>query len=106
MPCRDEWASEQEIRADYKELRLVQAGLCAVLSYLDSHQMAFPIMLQSINWKEAGISEKEFVGWWEAHKVEDRMRREREAAEDRKKKLRQSALDKLTPEEKKVLGLK
>jgi hypothetical protein len=47
--------------------------------------------------------------WWEAHKELDRKRRAKEDAERKKReaanKLRQDALAKLTPAEKKALGL-
>ena len=41
--------------------------------------------------------------WWEAHRKTDRLMREKKEKED--KELKQSALAKLTAEEKRVLGL-
>ena len=106
MPCRDEWAEEQDRKAAFRELALVRASLCAVLTFIEGDDTAFAAMLKDIDWKEAGVSKKEFLSWWETHKHEDIQRRKREAAEKREKELRANALAKLTLEERKLLGIK
>ena len=106
MPCRDEWAEEQDRRAAFQELALVRASLCAVLTFIEGDDTAFAAMLKDIDWKEAGVSKREFLAWWEEHKIEDALRRKREAEEKREKEIRKTALAKLTPEEKKILGVK
>lgn len=106
MPCRDEWAEEQDRKAAFRELAMVRASLCAVLTFIEGDKSAFDAMLKDIDWKEAGVSKREFLAWWEDHKVEDAMRRKQEAAERRAKEIRKAALAKLTPEEKKILGVK
>lgn len=48
---------------------------------------------------------KELQRWWNAHKKVDRERQERERIEQEKEALKQSALSKLSDDEKKALGL-
>lgn len=105
MPCRD---GMEDLRRseEYAERALIRASLCAVLTVLESDDAAFASMLKKIDWKEAGVSKREFLTWWEDHKEEDRVRRERMAEQLREIKIRKEALAKLTPEEKKILGVK
>jgi hypothetical protein len=44
--------------------------------------------------------------WWEAHQEADRQAREAREKKERENRIRQEALAKLTPEEKKILGIK
>ena len=48
---------------------------------------------------------KETRDWWREHKEADRRREEAEAKARRIRKVKQEALGKLTPEERKALGL-
>jgi hypothetical protein len=115
MPCR----TDDDPGRDYSyELRqqneMLKASLCAVLTTLENY--GFNIFLpndNTVNWKEAGVSMKELKTWWEVHKEIDKQRREREAAELKAKeekqriaKRREEILSKLTPEERKILGVK
>lgn len=43
--------------------------------------------------------------WWDAHQEFDRKRKQKEAEEKLKRRNRKAALDKLTKEERKLLGL-
>lgn len=105
MPCRD--GMEDLRRAEeHAERALIRASLCAVLTLLEKDPGGFALMLKQIDWKEAGVSKREFLGWWEDHKEEDAKRRERMAEQLREIKVRKDALAKLTDEEKKVLGIK
>jgi hypothetical protein len=53
------------------------------------------------------ILKNEEVGhWWAAHKEADRKERERVAELERRERLKKEALDRLTDEEKELLGLK
>lgn len=48
---------------------------------------------------------KETKEWWTQHKIDDARAMEAKRKEAEAKALRKAALDKLTPEEKKVLGV-
>jgi len=103
MPCTDGGVpyppSEEEILA-----RKVPAMLCAVWSSLTPHQQSNA--LAKIDWNEAGVTMKEFTRWWKLHSDEDKRRRAREAEAQRRERLRDKALEKLTPEERRALGVK
>lgn len=105
MPCRD-WTVEDRYSEISKELSKVSASLCAVLTVLEGDDAAFSAILKKIDWKEAGITKREFLMWWEDHKEQDKIRRARVAKELREIKIRKDALAKLTPEERKILGVK
>ena len=106
MPCRDWDVPHSGSTVVDKGAAVAKAGLCAVLTVLESDDAAFADMLKKINWKEAGITKREMLLWWESHKEQDARRRERMAEQLREIKIRKDALAKLTPEEKKVLGIK
>ena len=106
MPCRDYLAEDQWRLEKDKEAAMVRASLCAVLTVLEDDDAAFAAVLKKIDWKEAGVTKREFLSWWEDHKIEDEQRRLREIKESREKKIRKDALAKLTAEEKKLLGIK
>jgi|SanBayMetagenome_1026888.scaffolds.fasta_scaffold63463_2 hypothetical protein len=106
MPCRDDMAEDMWRREAAEKAAMVEASLCAVITLLEKDPAGFALMLKQIDWKEAGVSKREFMRWWEDHKEIDAARRVREAKEKAKKKLRDGALAKLTPEEKKILGVK
>ena len=48
---------------------------------------------------------KNFFDWWAAHQEKDRARRRAEQAAKLKRQVKLQALAKLTPEERKALGL-
>lgn len=108
MPCRDYIPGEQDRRSDIKELSLIRASLCALLTVMEKNMTpdTFDQYIKSIDWKEAGVTKREFLSWWEDHKIEDEKRRKREAEEKREKEIRKAALAKLSAEEKKILGIK
>lgn len=116
MPCLDNGPSPYEYnRAELERLERVEAILCAVCSCLqelvdstqDSSVGIFDtVILQGINWKEAGVSKARAQLWWEQHQAKDRERRERERLEAERRAKIQRARDKLTPEELALLGIK
>jgi hypothetical protein len=96
-------------RALKRELDLATRLLCEVCTRLERASTSF---------KLAGdlLEDQELAEWWKTHKAADERRRAREArkkqeaAEKRKakrarKKARESALEKLTAEEREALGL-
>lgn len=108
MPCRD-WTVEDEWRMrDAKEMVMLRSSLCAVLTKMESNmpKKTFEQWMDAIDWKESGVTKDELMTWWEDHKEEDARRRAREAKEAAEKKIRKQALAKLTPEERKILGVK
>jgi hypothetical protein len=111
VPCSDgryvlDWNREEESLR--KELRVKKAMLCAILTVLDNH--ALLDSLYKIDEEESGVSTKQILTFWEKHKTEDKIRREREMKKltDKIKRdaLLSQALFKLTKEEKEVLGVK
>ena len=107
MPCRD--GMEDFRRSEeYAERALIRAALCAVLTALERESGGdlYENVLSFIDWKEAGVTEKEFRKWWKDHKMEDAERRAYEREERRKEEVRKFALSKLSDEEKKILGVK
>ena len=52
------------------------------------------------------LRDDEVREWWEQHQEADRKAREEREKKDREAKIRKEALAKLTPEEKKILGIK
>lgn len=104
MPCRD-YDESYDRQQTQKENDKLTKFLCTILSTLELEN-ELGHFAELFDYKEGGISRKELFAWWEAHKEEDRKRKERarEAAERKEKK--DAALSKLTPEERKLLGVK
>lgn len=49
---------------------------------------------------------RDLAGWWEEHENADKARVAKEAAQKKQEELRQQALNKLSPAERKALGVK
>ncbi len=82
----------------------VEAMLCAVMTSLEAGRNTTHV-LNDVNWKEAGVTKDQLLSWWKRHKDQDRKRRVAEAEEQARKAARKLALAKLTPYERKALGL-
>ena len=131
MPCYDgrdsrdreiellQTASDERARAERVAIGLgeraraerAEALLCAVLTQLEKDNLLATVMSVA-NWDEAGISYDYAHGWWEKHKAMDEVRRKKEAEylarnaeKDARKKRKQEVLAKLSPEERKILGV-
>jgi hypothetical protein len=114
MPCRDPdylLPSEQEAinasrKKEEKKLAFLEAALCAALRGLECE--SGDEMYLHIDFKEAGIEQKELMDWYKVHKKKDAERLKRE--KEKEQRLKKSALEKvnklLTSEERKILGLK
>lgn len=117
MPCRDyyddhpnQYFKDVTEPALKKQIAFAESALCQTLAdferFLHCVRHMVPELslhpLDHINYTEAGITREELEQWWKQHKVLDAKNREAE----RLKKLRESALAKLTKEERKVLGIK
>lgn len=74
--------------------------LCAILKGLGKSQRDHLLYGDA---KDAEM--RDIAAWWEAHEAADKKRAAEERAAKRKEKLRESALAKLTPSERKALGV-
>ena len=84
-------------------LRMFQEFMEGVKHDYDDRAKTNPLdIMGDEDFADAGITRKELEKWWKNHKKLDAKHREAE----RLKKLKESALAKLTDEEKKVLGVK
>lgn len=106
MPCRDDWGDEDlSRRSTAAERNMLAASLCAVMTVLEKTK-PLKTLLNEIDWDEAGVKPEEFMRWWREHKAEDARRRKAEAKERERNAARAAAMTKLTPEERKLLGVR
>jgi hypothetical protein len=108
MPCLTIYP-DAYVREVEQKAAMVEASLCAVLRAIENAGVSIftkPTSSSSIlvDWAEAGVSRKQLSAWWEDHKREDAERIEREKKAAVERRLRNSALSKLTVEERAVLG--
>jgi hypothetical protein len=115
MPCRDYYDDHpQQYFKDVtepalkKQISFAESALCAALDTIDkmlikqgSGDFGYRDAIDAMDLKEAGITEKDLRAWRKNHKELDKKHREEE-----KRKLKASALAKLTPEEIAALGVK
>jgi hypothetical protein len=115
MPCRDYYDDHPKqyfkdtIEGLKQQVSFAESALCrtlAALEHVDSLvETSSPKQGDFYNWinfAEAGIAKQDLVNWHQCHKILDQKHRE----EQRIMELREAALAKLTPEERKVLGVK
>ena len=102
MPCMSydtNWANDSSDR-DIKRLKAEADKLARIAC-------AAMTELEKMGKEDFLILKNEEVGtWWAAHKEADRRERERVAEIERKERVKKEALDRLTDEEKELLGLK
>lgn len=121
MPCRDDRSLAEDahqaeqalvapLNAEIDQLKSQLADrdamLCAVLTVFEEQRMAgynYAELCSYINWQAAGIKEIDFDRWWVAHQERDRQRKKREA--EQLVEQRRAAMARLTPKERKILGL-
>lgn len=56
-----------------------EAILCGVLTELEMDPADFDALLSEVDWKEVGHTFSQVMAWWDHHKKEDEIRRQREA---------------------------
>ena len=102
MPCMSydtNWAHDSNDR-DVKRLKAEADKLARIAC-------AAMTELEKMGKEDFLILKNEEVGhWWAAHKEADRKEQERIAEVERKKRVKEEALARLTDEEKELLGLK
>ena len=103
MPCSD--GVGWNTRVEYVEDGVQTKRLCAIATVLQARG-SLSIILDNVDWKEAGTSRRGFDEWWARHQREDADRRAREKKERDAKREKERVLATLTPEQKRVLGLK
>lgn len=75
MPCHDpqdnsrSWDARPEPSREEVLARKMPAVLCDLATVIGEQTI-----LDSINWKEAGVTPEEFKEWWAAHKATDEPR--------------------------------
>lgn len=116
MPCFDNNADIDESQMDsfataklQRERDFLEASLCSILRILESSKVCDgPILqkiLEEVDWKEAGITERQLYNWWNQHKKKDKERHIREQVQARRNAIKKTALAKLTDEERRALGI-
>ena len=90
MVCdlKDSWDQEH----NYSEF--TERMLCATMNLLREAYCSYSNVYALLDYKEAGVDREEFIEWHEQHLEQDQIRIQRE-----------SALQKLTFEERQALGL-
>ena len=87
MPCRD-W--DDNVQYVTQDNPVTTQRLCACLSLLEQHGIAVPRICEQ---------------WWVAHKKEDALRIDAENEHLKKEMKKKQILDRLSAEERKILGL-
>lgn len=96
MPCMDNGYESDNRNYHKDKLDEVTRHLCRIMRLSDAgHSMSIIV-----------AGSRGLRDWWKQHQEEDRMRLEREEEEKTQKALKKRALEKLTPNERKALGLK
>lgn len=117
MPCRDYYDDHPEAYfrditepALKKQISFAESALCQTLSTFQEHlknmqkdydDNIYTNPLDYLDYEAAGITREELEKWWDDHQALDKEHRERA----RQAQVKRVALAKLTPEERKVLGL-
>ncbi len=109
MPCSD--GRDNMSRIEYQDtpytldrLDRVTRLLCFVLRKINVSVLHAIIECKYSN-TEDNTNARDLAKWWSTHQAEDRKREAAEREKERKKKVKQQALDKLTCEERQILGL-
>lgn len=108
MPCYTMTAADEDRIAEERERLLVrsQAILCGIFTALEKHETVFKKILNEVNWDEVGVTRKDALAWFKKHKARDAARKEAEALEAKRARAKKRALEKLSPRERKLLGVK
>lgn len=106
MPCTD--GGPSRVYNSYPSglsLEEIEAMLCAALRFIGNNHTYFMRPTELLDHQEAGVSPDNMNLWWDEHLEKDRKGRAAEAEARRINNLRRDALEKLSPEERKALGI-
>ncbi len=110
MPCRTEEPSQAEIRASYEREFThnshVAEMLCAVLRTAEQNGIEDKQLIEHVLYYMDDKDRVKVEAWWTEHKARDRKRLQQEREEAERKRATQAALDKLTPKERELLGVR
>lgn len=102
MPCQsydNSWDSGDDDRRKIRELKkqadMLARIACKALEELEKNEVEDMLLL----------ADDEVRTWWAKHKEDDRKEQARQAEIERKARIKQEALDRLSDEEKELLGL-
>lgn len=105
MPCYVESDPEEEKR-HIQEVNQLSACLCSALKYMQGRAMLSEFF-EYIDEEECNFSAASFLReWWKKHLRQDEIRKQKEVEMKKEEKIKRDALNKLSDEEKKLLGLK
>ena len=109
MPCRDSCASPSMNWDPYPKQDL-ESMLCALMRFLKMIGESDKDVIAGIDWKEAGVPKEKFVAWWAEHRAKDEARQIKESEDRARAKVLEDARKKarklLSPEERRLLGIK
>jgi hypothetical protein len=101
MPCRDYDSQDEYERDQQKKLDAATKAACEALTELgavEQHDYWPGAILQRLS--------KETQDWWKKHKAADAARKKNEREQREQLKKRENAKNKLTAEERELLGIK
>lgn len=105
MPCTNGPSLAEQYHDMASENRKLTAMLCGTLRAIENFGLLGSV-LKSVNEVECGVNGAKILVWFNRHKEEDAKRKAAEQAKQKAENLKREALAKLTPEERKALGLK
>jgi hypothetical protein len=111
MPCYEPNQDDIARAEYYARCQRIEAVLCAFAKFLSQQEVGYKVSalveaVETINWSEVGVTKKFFWQWWEEHQQRDVEYQRRKKQQARLEQRRQRALNKLTPRERRALGLK
>jgi hypothetical protein len=94
----EDWMKREAVNSYASDSRSV-TELCAALKAMSKKD------LERIVYDARNKTSRDLADWWEAHQAADAAREAREKAAAKAKAVRKKAVAKLTPKERKVLGV-
>lgn len=112
MPCRDYYDDNpgayyaDTIDGLRKQVSFAESALCQTLVAFNAYAcLRQENALDFIKYKDAGINRKQLEKWWAEHTRKDEESKHRAAVKEEKDRVRKQALAKLSPAERKILGV-
>jgi hypothetical protein len=78
MPCTSGF---EGLEAE-SEVAVPSAALCAIITALEKIDY-FHIILDAVDWEEAGVTKEELAIWWDKHKSQDAQRKLKKSKQHR-----------------------